>query len=242
MLAGLALPCEEPLRHPFALRRAGLHVQAHVVDGRDVRQQPHAGVPRTEAVAGRLQPRARRDDPRGLADEQPAGRDQAGVAQPRDDTLHGAWPAAQQDLQLVCAGAVLLAEPARQLEVTAAQGFVAITAAGGAMRRGAHAAARRPPGALEKHGAHRLPPVGLSRRYQPSLRLTNRVVLARYRCAETRPAETPSALAICTGPRARVLGEIRRDVVLGYLPGRGSPRAGSARAARNRSRSASNSS
>ncbi len=55
-------------------------MHAHVVDGGDVREEGEPWLPHSEPVACDAQPDARRDDPRRLADNQPARRHQACVA------------------------------------------------------------------------------------------------------------------------------------------------------------------
>ena len=93
-------------------------------------------------------------------------------------------------LKLVDAGAVLLTQPERAVEIACDEASHGRhdahcwrVPAATARRRHAGSCARRLRG-----GSSRCPFRASSRRYQPSLRLTNRVVFARYRCAETLPA------------------------------------------------------
>jgi hypothetical protein len=79
MLACPSLARQQPLGDPFALGGAGLYVQPHVVDGRDVCEQPDARLPHREAGTGRTESCARGAHPCRFPYQQPASRDEPGI-------------------------------------------------------------------------------------------------------------------------------------------------------------------
>ena len=102
--------------------------------------------------------------------------------------------------------------------------------------RTARPAIRRP---VPEHAHESALPCFGARRYHPSPRLTNRDVLPRYKCADTRLALTPNASAISFGREPGCSAKNTATSSWEIWPDAASP-SKVARAARKRSRSASN--
>jgi hypothetical protein len=154
-------------------------MQAHIIDRGHVGEHPEPGTPHTEPLTRRAQTATGRIHPRRLAHEQPAQLDQTCCAQSRQRALDGPRMTAEQRLQLIDPGAVLLGQPAQQLKVTHPQRLGAGAAPCARERR----KDAEPPAAATprlRESAHEpFAAAERSRRYQPSGRLTKRVRLAR---------------------------------------------------------------